>query len=233
MNTIDQSRGATTEGARPSVGFLSPSNCQLPLPAHKLYVETRGSYGAWLFHKTRSRIEVLNDSDGEAMNLSRALVQQREQTILATAFARMEMGVAADPQLCRALRFAAHIEKAWRHVSAASKVRSHLSPMPLASGLTRLDRAFDRLRNVQIEDGSPCDLIRRYDWEQAFFLCDERDRLSDPDEAEDLIGTLAEAAGSVLLIVNGPSASSILARNNRWRNLPLPAGFTESVWLNS
>jgi hypothetical protein len=232
MNALDQSRCALIEGARPTAGLLSPGSCQLPLPAHKLYVETRGSFGARLFHKPRSPVEVLNDADGEAAHLSRTLIDEDQRRALAAALAGMELGQVADPQLRRALGFATSIEQAVKSVASLCEQRAHLPPVPLGPGLTRLDRAFDRLRGIQVEDGSTCDLIRRYDWPRALFLCDETDRLADANRAEDVIRVLANAKGLVLLIVNSRNVSLVLARLPRWRQMALPPELTDAVWTN-
>jgi hypothetical protein len=225
---------------RPRVGVLSPFNCQPSLPAHDLYVETRGSDGAWLFCKPRSKLEVLNDRDGEAMNLSRLLSHERERSELAAIY--------ADPQLDdlemgspihRAVRFADSIERATRRVGRMQMTLRTAPPM--ASGLRRLDRAMDRLRGVQMESGSTEDLFERYDWGRAFFLCDERGHNWNREDVEPLIRSLDAAKGRVMLLIDG--RADWLGRRSRWQKLPIGAprqgiasvaegDLKESVWVN-
>jgi DNA adenine methylase len=222
-------------------GVLNPYNYGPPLPIHATYVETRGSYGAWIFRKSPSSLEVLNDVDGEALNLSRAIIDRSMQTPFVQQYA-MASGVPGtvanhtngDERVTRATQFAHAIEHAIRGMSRTRKSVLHRSRLHLTPGLDRLDGVFDRLRKVQLESGTTAKLIERYDWQQTLFLCDERGTAWDSQVAQELIVKLHGAAGKIILIANDvPASIQTDARWNRVKHVKATGGSAEEVvWTN-
>lgn len=196
----------------------------LPVPRHQSYIETRGSTGAWLFGKKRARVEVLNDSDGAVLNLSHVLINQRDRVELITRYAASAQAMrvlplcSGDDKVARAATFAIQASKALRKLPSACYRLHRREPLELDSWLRPLDHVMERLRKVQIEDGSTIDLLRRYDWPQAFFLCDERQRTWDEHDAEALGQKLRSATGKVALIVG--SRPGWLSDSEKWRSIP-------------
>jgi hypothetical protein len=197
---------------------------KLTLPRHTTYVETRGSRGALLFHKPRSGVEVLNDSDGAAIGLSRVVLGPATRAAFASQYAALtgspSTSVVSDA-VTDALHFARELEVATTPVPG----RRYVPPrgLGLVSGLDRLDRVFDRLRRVQLEDKPTDDLIRRYDWSGTLFVCDERGT-----EWEGAIGcaitdAMRSAVGKIILITDRPPVALPLVR---WRRCPMGTGET-------
>ncbi|MDZ4797608.1 MAG: hypothetical protein SGI92_05555 [Bryobacteraceae bacterium] len=238
-NTFSETIAGTPPRSRG--GFLNPNNSRLPLPSHHTYVETRGSNGAWLFHKIPSPLEVLNDLDGQALNLSRVLIDPVSRAVLAAEYA-LALGQAhtadrATPhteQILRATGFAATIERATAKLPRQRKPGQRRGILHLDAGLDWVDRVFDRLRNVQIENGTTAKLIERFDWSQTLFLCDERGTDWDGEQAQEMIAALNGAVGKIILITTGMPSS--VEGDNRWHR---PAdgeingeSIPEIVWRN-
>jgi hypothetical protein len=202
-------------------GSLTPGNCRMPLPAHRTYVETRGSHGAWLFSKPRSPVEVLNDVDGEAANLSHVLIDPTTRAAVAAQYASvLGLPVATDvftgntDKIIRATGFAATIERATAKLPRQREPGQRRGILHLDAGLDWVDRVFDRLRNVQVENGTTAKLIERFDWSQTLFLCDERGTDWDDEHAQGLIAALNGAVGKIILITTG--MPSFVEGDDRW-----------------
>jgi DNA adenine methylase len=213
-------------------GLLSPITVNLPLPRHQTYIETRGSAGAWLFRKTRSRVEVLNDIDGEAINLSRVMVESGTRTRVLERYASAVdahriIPFGGDARISRAVQFVLSIEKA-SAVQPPSRKKLRF-PLPLEPELQLVDRAMDRLRGVQIEDRSVADIQRRYDWRGALFFCDEREANWEGDDGQEVAHSLNSLKGKVMLLtsVEPPWAKG----NERWTKVKTDATAGE-LWLN-
>ena len=225
MNTTILSDYTSSQAVRPHDGLLDPSNSPLHLPSHHLFVEARGSLGAWLFYKKPSPVEVLNDTDGEADNLSNMLVNGQTRIELLSIFARHNPeAISGNSPVTRAFHFGLSIERAY---PLPSKL-GNTSQLPCSIGLRRLDRIFDRLRQIQIEKSSTTDLIRRYDWSQALFLLDERGRALADEGIQDVRDSLASIEGKVILLTDG---SAEWASHIGYRKLCLNQRL-DAVWVN-
>lgn len=154
------------------------------LPAHTTYVEPFCGGAQLFFHKAPSKVEVLNDLDGEVANFF--LVLQRHPQELArlaetqpasrAIFMRFK---AQPPELLtdieRASRFLYLQRNAWSGLRArpsfhyaVSKPHNH-NPLTLPS---RLMEAATRLARVQIENLPYEDVLARYDRPATFFYLD-------------------------------------------------------------
>jgi len=154
------------------------------IPPHTTYVEAFAGGAQVFFHKERSKVEVINDLDGEVANFF--LVLQRHPQELARLaetqpasreiFTRMK---AQPPDLLtdieRASRFLYLQRNAWSGIRArpsfhyaVSKPNNH-NPLTLP---TRLLEAAERLARVQIEHLPYEDILVRYDRPTTFFYLD-------------------------------------------------------------
>lgn len=148
-------------------------------PAHRTYVEPFGGAASVLLRKPRAHAEILNDLDGEIVNLFRVLrspIDGRElaRQVRYTPFARREYEAAflsaGDPieQARRTLVKAAmgfgsnsvHKRTGFRPGHA----RTGQIPAGDWSGLpASLEQAIERLRGVVVEERPALEVIRRYD----------------------------------------------------------------------
>ena len=201
------------------------------LPRHQTYVETRGSVGAKLFAKPRSRVEVLNDRDGAAVNLSRVLINQETRLRVLTRYAaslnsHRIVAFEGDDAIARAAQFALEIVRATSKMPASSYRIPRRFPIELERRLQPLDHALDRLRKVQLEDHSSLDLLGRYDWSQAFFLCDERTTTWESDDGCALAKQLNTVRGKVALIVD--ERPDWISKAPRWKQMTN----ADKTWVN-
>lgn len=191
------------------------------LPSHTTYVEPFAGGAQVFFHKTPSRVEVLNDLDGEIINFLRVSQQHCQELArwlkwnaasrrLFEIFSRQDPSTLTDVQ--RAARFL-YLQKncfgGRRHCQsfhyAVSKT-SNYSPERLPTLLTR---TADRLQNVQLECLPYQEVLKRYDRPATFFYCDPpyiglnlyRHNFTDDNFAE-LADRLAGLKGRFLLSIN-------------------------------
>jgi hypothetical protein len=226
------------EPPRKRGGLLTPANFRPILPPHTTFVETRGSAGAWLFWKPRSLVETLNDCDGEAVNLSRVMMESAPTLrTLHRYVSLLKPGKiisldGGDDRIARAAQFFIDVERALTVIPVSgSRIRRRL-PLNLKPEVQQIDRALDRLRRVQIEDTTTLDILPRYDWSRAYFLCDERARDWKTQDGEELTRRLDRLVGKVTLIVG--TRPAWLESSRRWKPLDISkTGITtEEVWLN-
>lgn len=214
----------------PSAVSARPSEASILLPPHTAYIETRGSLGAVLFDKPRSRVEVLNDTDGEAHNFSSVMQARASRQMLLSAYAagdlcfRNSLGHPTDA-VARAVNFAIAIERS--AVTSRQSVRSS-SRAPLrncSAAAARLDRVFDRIRDIHVERDDAAAVVRRFDWADALFVCDHRGVTSAQLSIE-LISALTNASGKIILMNDGLPPD--LCASSRWSQYPGVA----DVWIN-
>lgn len=155
-------------------------------PEHVCYVEPFAGGASVLLRKPVSKVEVLNDLDGEVVNFWRVLRERTDDLIRAvelTPFSREEMELAylecSDP-LERARRFfirswqqrggpRAQWRSGWRHATGAGRYN-----IP-AHDWSKTDHLWDvaaRLKPVQIEHDDAIDVIERYDRPKTLFYVD-------------------------------------------------------------
>lgn len=157
-------------------------------PQHKCYVEVFGGAGSVLVQKPESRVEVINDRDGDIVQFYEVL--RDRSTELAdwldrTPYARdvheewaeeFYSGVRPDDPIERAGRFfyLRYSQFASKYASA-SGFRSGRT-RNIANELRQQSDAFDelseRLRKVQIENGDYSDIFDRFDGPETLFYCD-------------------------------------------------------------
>jgi DNA adenine methylase len=191
------------------------------IPEHRTYVEPFAGGAQVFFHKPRSAVEVLNDVDDEIVNFLR--VVQRHPHELARwlrwqpASRRLFEWYQAPPpssltDIERAARFLYLQKNAWSgrvhrqnfHYSVAHT--ANYSPARLPA---RLIAAATRLDQVQIEHAPYEAVLRRYDADSSFFMCDPpyvgvnlyHYNFSDQQFIE-LAAQLATLKGKFLLSVN-------------------------------
>lgn len=198
------------------------------IPEHKVYLEPYGGSLAVLLNKPRCYIETVNDLDGDIVNLYRVLRDPEEaaelrRLIELTPYSRREYDSAyedenAENRIEQARRF---LVRCWMgfgnggvyHNGFRSGQQSR-SPNPAKQWIhltESLAYVTERLRGVQIENLPAIELIRRYDTEDVFMYLDPpylygtrksnlyRCEMSDPGEHEDLLQTVLQCPGKVLL----------------------------------
>lgn len=154
------------------------------IPDHTTYVEPFCGGAQLFFHKPRSKVEVLNDLDGEVANFFLVLQRHPEELcrlIEAQPASRslFERFKAQPPHLLtdieRASRFLYLQRNAWSGIRArpsfhyaVSKPNSH-NPLAVPA---RLRDAAERLATVQIENLPYGDILKRYDRPTTFFYLD-------------------------------------------------------------
>lgn len=154
-------------------------------PPHKSYVEPFCGSAAVFFRKHPSRLEVLNDMDGEIINFFYILRTQRDvllEQIQLTPFARAEYELAlkhCEDPMERARRFYVAL---WQSFGSTliyrSGWRTQRSPdmrSPLTSTWKRMDGlmdAADRLKDALIEQRDALECIINYDTPETLFYID-------------------------------------------------------------
>jgi len=153
-------------------------------PKHKTYVEAFAGGAQVLFHKEPSAVEVLNDVDGEIVNLFRVCQSHHEELIRYFRFALVSRKLfdllkATDPATLT------DIQRAARHLyilknSFASLVRHpnyhwHVVQRPgfnLEKLPELLENTHKRLERVQIECLPYEEILKRFDRPTTLFYCD-------------------------------------------------------------
>lgn len=146
------------------------------MPYHKVYLEPFFGSGAVFFKKTPSKVETINDIDGQVVNLFKVIREQPEKLarlIYFTPWARDEYldsyNLTGD-SLEDARRF---IVRCWQAFGTKTNTRSGWrSDVQGKRGTTvtkqwnnvpeSIIQAAERLRNAQIENQPAIEIIRRY-----------------------------------------------------------------------
>lgn len=154
------------------------------IPSHTTYVEAFAGGAQVFFHKPRSKVEVLNDLDGEVVNflrmcqrhpheLARILRWQPASRRLFDWHERQPSELLTDIE--RAARFFYLQKNAWsgkrtrQNFHYAVTKRNNYAPACLPR---RLLDAADRLSGVQLEALPYERVLTRYDRPTTFFYCD-------------------------------------------------------------
>lgn len=191
------------------------------IPPHTTYVEPFAGGAQVFFHKPRSKLEVLNDLDGEVVNflrvcqrhpheLARILRWQPASRRLFDRHAQQPPELLTDIE--RAARFFYLQKNAWsgkrtrQNFHYAVTKRNNYAPADLPR---RLLEAADRLSGVQVEALPYEQIFSRYDRPTTFFYCDPpyvgvalyQHNFSD-EQFVDLAQRLANLTGRFLLSVN-------------------------------
>lgn len=191
------------------------------LPEHQTYVEPFCGGAQVFFHKERSRVEVLNDLDGELVSFLRVCQLHHPELVRYLAFATssrrwFEIYAALDPAVLTDIQRAARFYYLQKHsfggrihgqnyhysVSKPSNYKTDLIAETLAAVARRLER-------VQLENWPYDKVIERYDRRETFFYLDPpyvgvphyRHNLPD-HEFRRLAERLARIKGMFLLSIN-------------------------------
>lgn len=196
-------------------------------PPHHLYCEPYMGGAAIFFRKERSKIEVLNDLDGDVVNfftILRTRTAELIEAITLTPYARAEYELAYQPcddplerarrfYVCSRQSFGAYAGKktGWRTQKNLNRGTSITREFKRMNGLLK---AADRLKDAQLECDTALAVIERYDSPRALFYVDppyvlssrsqgaERHRyaheMSDDDHRQ-LAAVLHQVQGMVLI----------------------------------
>lgn len=158
------------------------------MPEHHSYLEPYFGGGAVLFEKEPSKIETINDLDGEVVNFFRVIRERTEELIrevVYTPYAREEYDRAYSKEIPRsdverALHFAIKslmghgfrtCEKTgWKkdvYGREAAYTVKHWNNLPEA-----IEEAATRLKYVQIENRPALDLIKAFDHDNVLMYID-------------------------------------------------------------
>lgn len=161
------------------------------MPAHKSYLEPFFGSGAVFFTKPRSRIETINDLDGEIVNLFRVIRDQPEaleRRIALTPFSRSEFEYAwelkgdadtVDPVERARLTMVRHwmthgsrniYKGGWQHDRVGREYAYSLrywNHLP-----ERIAAVVSRLKEAQIEQMDAVELIRRFRYPNVLIYAD-------------------------------------------------------------
>ena len=157
----------------------------LPLfPAHRCYVEPFAGAAALLFLKEPSKVEVLNDVNGELVNLYRVLQHHLEELMRQFKWALVSRQIFEWEQMKnpetltdiqRAARFF-YIQKNCFGGKATGQTFGYAPSSPPRFNLIRLEEdlseAHLRLSRVTIEHLDWAECVRRYDRPTTLFYCD-------------------------------------------------------------
>jgi DNA adenine methylase len=154
------------------------------LPEHTAYVEPFAGGAQVLFHKTPSKVEVLNDLNGEIVNFFRICQWHHDELIRYLHYCLMSRGLfrtlaATDPQsltdVQRAGRFYYLQKNAFGGLVVNQNYHYTVAHRPNYS-LTRIPevirKAHERLSGVQIECLPYEDVLKRYDRPATLFYLD-------------------------------------------------------------
>jgi DNA adenine methylase len=153
-------------------------------PEHKTYVEAFAGGAQVLFHKEPSRVEILNDLDGEVVNFFRVCQSHHEELLRCLRFILVSRKTFAWlkstnaeglTDIHRAARFFYLLKN-----SFAALVRNpnyhHSVAQPPSFNITKLpeliEAAHKRLARVQIESLPYQDVLKKYDRPTTLFYLD-------------------------------------------------------------
>lgn len=157
-------------------------------PKHHSYLEPFFGSGAILFNKPRSRIETVNDLDGNVVNLFRWIKDNPEKLaheIYFTPYSRSVYDEAfravPEDSLQKAVNFYIRLnmghgfrtngeKTGWKN-DVQGRERSYAS-QDWRNLPNKIVQAAERLRGVQIENRPAAELIPRFNYENVLIYCD-------------------------------------------------------------
>ncbi len=153
-------------------------------PEHTTYVEAFAGGAQVFFQKPPSRVEVLNDLDGEILNLLRVCQAHHEELLRHFRFVVVsrkwfELQKATDPatltDIQRAARYLYILKRSFASLVRHPNYHYHVVQPP-GFNLERLpqliENAHKRLERVQLECLPYEEILRRYDRPTTFFYLD-------------------------------------------------------------
>lgn len=157
------------------------------MPEHRTYLEPFFGSGAVFFTKAPSRIETINDLDGEIVNFFRVMREQPEELarlIELTPYARDSFNDAhynkGTEPVDRAYRFAirsrmGHGFKVFEKTGFKTDIGGRQNSYAVNNWIKMPQQILDlaqRLKQAQIENRPAVDLIRRYNRENVLIYAD-------------------------------------------------------------
>lgn len=193
-------------------------------PKHRTYVEAFAGGAQVLFHKEPSAVEVLNDLDGELVNLFRVCQSHHEELVRYLRFALVSRKVfdllkATDPatltDIQRAARYFYILKNSFASLVRHPNYHWHVVQPPgfnLEKLPELLYNTHKRLERVQIECLPYQEILRRFDRPETLFYVDPpyfgrqlyRYNFTD-DEFSELADRLRELQGKFVLSLNDVS----------------------------
>lgn len=192
------------------------------MPGHKTYCEVFAG-GAWVFfRKTPSKVEIINDLDGDLVSFYRVVQNHLEEFLKQFKWLLASREWFEDWKSQLDGRGLTDIQKAARYyylqrLAFGGRVRNRSYGVqtdgPPRINLLRLEEEMSevylRLAGVQIENLSWKDLITRYDKPDILFYCDppyyqcpDYKHNFDLDDFQDLATKLAGIQGKFMLSIN-------------------------------
>jgi DNA adenine methylase len=153
-------------------------------PKHKTYVEAFAGGAQVLFQKEPSAVEVLNDLDGELVNLFRVCQLHHEELVRYLHFALVSRKLfdllkATDPttltDIQRAARYFYILKNSFASLVRHPNYHWHVVQRPgfnLEKLPELLEKTHKRLERVQIECLPYEEILRRFDRPTTLFYCD-------------------------------------------------------------
>ena len=153
-------------------------------PRHKTFAEVFAGGAQVLFHKEPSKVEVLNDIDGEIVNFFRVCQSHHEELLRCLrfvlvgreAFARLK---STDPanltDIQRAARYFYLLKNSFASLVRNPGYKCHVVQPPsfnVAKIPGAIEAAHKRLARVQIECLPYGDILKRYDRRETLFYLD-------------------------------------------------------------
>jgi DNA adenine methylase len=182
----------TVEQIKPPAPYYGGKTRMAPwitslMGAHRVYVEPFAGTASVLLAKAPTRVEVINDVDGDVVTFFRVLRDQPEDLERAcrlTPYARDEFLIAREPaedldDVERARRWWCRVTQGfnnspgrWATGWSLSVRRGTSEPSTAANLVERFEAIAERLRRVAIENTDAVDVITRFDAEDAVIYCD-------------------------------------------------------------
>lgn len=229
------------------------------IPEHECYVEVFGGAGWVLFAKEPSRVEVLNDLDGELMNFFR--VVKNAPSGLINSFkgdlvSREEFNtlLSLDPanltEIERAHRFYYLIMSSWGGELGSIRFQTSISDGGHGNRLfgalktleQRIKPAHERLQTVIIENLPWEQCIDKYDDPRTFFYldppypgnrCNYQFNMRSLDDHVRLAERLNSAKGKWLLSTYDSEAIRKLFKSHHFRPVSFPSGMAGNDYENT
>lgn len=154
------------------------------LPAHKCYVEPFAGGSAILLAKPRAISEVINDSDGELMNLYRVVQNHLDAFLdhfqwMVSSREHFERFKTAKLEQMTDIQRAVRYFYLQRHAFGGQSVKPSFGTATTSPAKLNLDtlvvslqQVHERLNRVYIEQGNWQSVVERYDRPHTLFYCD-------------------------------------------------------------
>jgi DNA adenine methylase len=188
------------------------------IPEHTCYTEPFFGAGWVFFGKDPSNVEVINDIDGELVNLFKMIKYHHEeiQRLMQYEIASRDLftehkKTAAESltEVQRAVRFIHLISRSFASKGKHYGYGTNTRPAPQIFDTSNLERLKERLRNTYIENLSFEKIFEKYDRPYTFHFCDPPYFETDGYDAEfgeaehlKLRDILANLEGKFLLTIN-------------------------------